>query len=100
MKNFKMIDEGFVCENCGELIKPLMYTARDHCNFCLCSKHVDINPGDRSNECGGILRPIGIEKYRDTYKILYKCDKCGMLHKNIMANDDDMELIIALSAMI
>ena len=100
MKNFKMIDEGFICKNCGMEVKPLLYTARDHCNFCLCSLHVDINPGDRANLCGGMLRPVGIEKYRDIFKILYKCDKCGAIHKNIMAADDDMDLIIKLSTMI
>ena len=38
-KRFKMIDEAFVCENCGNNVKPLLKTARDHCNKCLCSKH-------------------------------------------------------------
>ena len=38
-----------------------------------------------------------IEKFKNTYKIIYKCTKCNKLHKNIMANDDDMNLIIKLS---
>ncbi|MBP3635098.1 MAG: RNHCP domain-containing protein [Bacilli bacterium] len=97
MKRFNMIDEAFICENCGKKVNILGYTARDHCNYCLCSKHVDINPGDRLNDCKGILRPIGIEKFKDTYKIIYKCDKCNGLHKNIMANDDNFDLIIELS---
>lgn len=97
MKKFKMIDEEFVCENCKKRIKPLSYTARDHCNYCLYSKHVDINPGDRSNDCKGLLKPIGIEKFKDTYKIIYKCEKCNQLHKNIMAKDDNYDLIIDLS---
>ncbi len=96
-KNFKMIDEDFVCENCGKEVKHLSYTARDHCPYCLHSKHVDINPGDRSESCHGDLMPIGIEKYKDTYKIIYKCKKCGKLRKNIIARDDNMELIIKLS---
>ena len=97
MKNFTMRDEEFVCENCGELVSPLGYTARDHCPHCLYSKHVDIMPGDRKNECKGLLKPIGIEKFKDTYKILYKCTSCNEPHKNIMAKDDNMELIIELS---
>ena len=44
-----------------------------------------------------MLKPIDIEKYKNTYKIIYKCLKCGETHKNIMANDDDMNLIIELS---
>ena len=98
MKNFTMRDEEFICENCGRNVSPLGYTARDHCPFCLYSKHVDIMPGDRKNTCLGLLEPIGIEKFRDTYKIVYRCLKCGELHKNIMAKDDDMEVIISISS--
>ena len=47
MKKFNMIDEEFICENCLNKVQKLGYTARDHCPFCLYSKHVDINPGDR-----------------------------------------------------
>lgn len=97
MKNFNMLDENFICENCGKKVNKLNYTARDHCPYCLYSKHLDINPGDRKNDCKGLLEPIGIEKYKDTYKILYKCQKCKQTHKNIMANDDNMDLIIELS---
>ena len=97
MKKFNMIDEEFICLNCGNKVDKLNVTARDHCNNCLYSLHVDINPGDRKNPCKGLLEPIGIEKYRDTYKIIYKCTRCGMLHKNIMATDDNMDKIIELS---
>ena len=97
MKRFNMKDESFICKNCKNLVKKLEYSARDHCPNCLYSMHVDINPGDRLNTCMGLLKPIGIEKYRDTYKIIYKCLKCGEIHKNIMANDDNMDLIIKLS---
>ena len=97
MKKFNMIDEEFICENCLNKVQKLGYTARDHCPFCLYSKHVDINPGDRLNECKGLLKPIGIEKFKSTFKILYKCTKCNIKHKNIMPNDDNMDLIIELS---
>ena len=97
MKNFTMRDESFICANCGKEVSPLIYTARDHCPYCLYSLHVDINPGDRLNECKGLLKPIGIEKDRDSYKIIYKCEKCNQLHKNIMATDDNMDEIIRLS---
>ena len=97
MKRFNEIDEGFICENCGQTVSPLGYTSRDHCPYCLYSKHVDINPGDRQNECKGLLKPIEIEKYKDTYKIVYRCEKCKQLHKNIIARDDDMNEIIKIS---
>jgi len=97
MKNFTMRDENFICENCGNEVTKLGYTARDHCPKCLYSKHVDIMPGDRENNCKGLLEPIGIEKFKDTYKIIYKCTKCNQNHKNIMAKDDNLEKIIELS---
>ena len=97
LKRFNMIDEEFTCINCGKKVNKLGYTARDHCNYCLYSLHVDINPGDRKNNCLGLLTPIDIEKFKNTYKIIYKCDKCGQIHKNIMAEDDDMDKIIEIS---
>ena len=92
-----MLDEEFICENCGKKVKKLIYTARDHCPYCLYSKHVDINPGDRLNECKGLLKPIGIEKFKDSFKIIYVCKNCKQTHKNIMAKDDDMDKIIEIS---
>ena len=97
MKNFKMIDEEFKCEYCGCDVSKLNYTARDHCPHCLYSKHVDIMPGDRANSCLGLMKPVGIEKYKNTYKIIYKCSKCNQFHKNVMANDDNYDLIVKLS---
>lgn len=97
MKVFNMIDEEFICENCGKKVEKANYTARDHCPHCLYSKHLDINPGDRLNECHGLMKPIGIEKFKDKFKIIYKCSKCGETHKNIILNDDNMDEIIRLS---
>ena len=92
-----MRDENFICENCYKQVEKLNYTARDHCPHCLYSKHLDINPGDRLNECQGLLKPISIEKFKNTYKIIYKCEKCNQTHKNIMAIDDNYDKIIELS---
>ena len=73
-KRFKMIDENFICEVCGSKVEKLGYTARDHCPYCLSSKHVDINPGDRENKCQGLMKPVAIEKYKngETDKLYYK----------------------------
>ena len=100
MKKFNMIDEEFICHNCHKKVDKLNYTARDHCPYCLHSIHVDVNPGDRANECQGDMVPIGIEKFKNTYKIIYRCNKCHTIHKNIMANDDNFDLIIELSHII
>ena len=98
MKKFTELDEEFICINCGKKVSKLNYSSRDHCPYCLYSLHVDINPGDRLNTCKGILKPIDIEKFKDTYKIIYKCSTCGELHKNIMAKDDNYDEILKLSS--
>ena len=98
MKKFVQRDEGFICEHCKKEVKPLKYSSRDHCPYCLYSKHLDINPGDRENTCKGLLKPMGIEKYKDTYKIIYQCETCKQIHKNIIAKDDSMNEIIKISS--
>lgn len=97
MKVFNMINESFECENCGKLVQKSDYTARDHCPYCLYSKHLDINPGDRLNTCQGLMKPIGIEKFKDSYKIIYECLSCHQIHKNISLRDDNFDEIIKLS---
>ena len=98
-KRFTKIDEEFICNNCGNKVEKLGYTSRDHCPTCLYSKHVDINPGDRLETCHGDLVPVSVElNPKKGYVIVYKCKKCGMIRKNKAAEDDNMELIIKLSA--
>ena len=71
---FTKIDESFVCENCGRKVEKLGYTCRN-------------------------LEPIGIElNPKKGYVIIFKCKKCGMIRKNKAAKDDNMDLIIKLSA--
>lgn len=95
---FTEIDEEFICENCGKKVPKLGYSCRNHCNSCLCSKHVDKNPGDRSEECRGLLEPIGVEiSNKKGYVIIHKCKKCGAIRKNKAAEDDNIDLIIKLS---
>jgi predicted RNA-binding Zn-ribbon protein involved in translation (DUF1610 family) len=103
-KRFTKNDSGFICANCGKEVLPMGTSSRNHCPFCLCSLHVDINPGDRANECGGLLRPIRSEPdARRGFIIIHKCDKCGEIHRNKAAHEakvqpDDTDLIIKLTA--
>lgn len=99
MRKFTVIDEQFECENCGKQVPKLGYSCRNHCPYCLHSKHVDVNPGDRAEKCHGLLEPVGLEiDSKKGYVIIFKCKKCGKITKNKSAEDDDMELIIKLSA--
>lgn len=98
MKQFTKRDESFICENCGKEVNKLGYTSRDHCPYCLCSKHVDVTPGDRANTCKGILKPIQVlPDSKKGYIIVYKCNKCGEIHRNKAAEDDDIDLLIKLT---
>lgn len=95
---FKVIDEEFICENCGKKVSKLGYTSRNHCPYCLHSKHVDKNPGDREETCHGDLEPIGLElSSKKGYVIIFRCKKCGEIRKNKAAKDDNIDLIIELS---
>ena len=60
-KRFTKNDNGFVCESCGATVEPLRYTSRNHCPKCLCSLHLDVNPGDRAAGCGGIMDAVFAE---------------------------------------
>ena len=78
-KKFQKRVENFICENCGAHVKGAGYT--DHCPYCLWSKHVDINPGDRRCKCSGMMKPLSLEANSKGYVIHYKCHKCGYTHK-------------------
>ena len=97
-------DNSFVCQKCGKDVPPLKYTSRNHCPFCLHSLHVDVNPGDRASDCGGLLVPVqAIPDPKKGYIIIHKCHKCGELRRNKAAYDvdiqpDDLRKIIALTA--
>lgn len=96
---FTEIDEEFICENCDKKVLKLGYSCRNHCPYCLHSKHVDINPGDRLETCYGSLEPIEIENNsKKGYVIVFKCKKCGQIRKNKVAADDDIDEIIKISA--
>lgn len=83
-------DESFICKNCGKKVEKLIYTSRDHCNYCLHSIHIDIEPGDRLNDCKGLLVPVNvIDTAKKGKVIIYRCSKCGNEIKNIVANDDN-----------
>jgi hypothetical protein len=99
LRRFTKIDEEFICQNCGNQVGKLGYTCRNHCPKCLYSLHVDKNPGDRSEECKGLLEPIGLEiSNKKGYVIIFKCTKCGKIRKNKSAEDDNKDLLIKLSS--
>lgn len=98
-KRFQKNNESFVCLNCGKLTPAHPSSSRDHCIYCLCSLHVDINPGDRLNECKGLLKPIGLRSKNGKQQIVYKCEKCSKIAFCVSAPDDNREEIIRIGSL-
>ncbi len=96
-KRFKKNDSGFTCANCGSDVPPLGRTSRNHCPHCLHSLHLDINPGDRAADCGGLMQPVGAEVTGKGYVIIHRCLSCRAVRRNKAAEDDDLEEIIRLT---
>lgn len=94
-QSFQKNIEDFVCEKCGVEVKGDGYT--NHCPSCLWSKHVDVDPGDRASDCGGLMEPIDIEIRSGETIILHKCEKCGHQKKNKVSQGDNDDKIIELS---
>ncbi|OGI15205.1 MAG: hypothetical protein A3E38_01165 [Candidatus Moranbacteria bacterium RIFCSPHIGHO2_12_FULL_54_9] len=90
-KLFKRRREDFWCEQCGAQVAGDGYT--NHCPQCLWSKHVDVRPGDRAAECGGLMEPVALVKERLTHR----CVRCGYEKNNKTAADDDFDALLRLA---
>jgi len=98
MKLFQKKVEDFTCEHCGNMVIGNGYT--NHCPKCLWSKHVDINPGDRAESCGGMMRPFKVEAERGEYMLTYRCEKCGFIRRKQVEKEDNFDEVIRLSKLI
>jgi hypothetical protein len=90
-------NESFICTHCGKEVDKHPSSSRNHCPYCLWSQHVDIAPGDRNNDCQGMMKPIGIEIKNGETNILFECTSCKAVRRNIIAPDDNEHVIIQLS---
>lgn len=86
--------EDFVCENCGFNNTGDGYT--NHCVKCLYSKHVDNNPGDRDNNCLGLMKPIYVSYTNKDKYIIHRCLVCGMEKKNKIGEGDDFNVLVKI----
>ncbi|MFA6358365.1 MAG: HEAT repeat domain-containing protein [Candidatus Omnitrophota bacterium] len=88
----------FVCEHCKKPVYPLEVSRRDHCPYCLYSKHLDaVMPADGASSCTGLMRPVDIKCEKNKWYISYRCLKCGTTKKFLMAEDDSAEMKMNLS---
>ena len=96
-------DSGFICGHCGKEVLPLGSSSRNHCPFCLWSRHLDILPGDRAATCKGMMEPVRTEPdARRGFVILHRCTLCGYIGRNRAVPDakvqpDNMDELIRLT---
>jgi len=95
LKSFKRVIENFTCEHCGYVNEGNGYT--NHCESCLYSKHVDINPGDRANTCGGLMKPVSIVVKNGKYIVNHVCLECGFEKRNRVSKKDNYKAILEIS---
>ncbi|HZC04273.1 MAG TPA: RNHCP domain-containing protein [Ktedonobacterales bacterium] len=92
--------DAFTCGHCGRFVGPLPSGGRNrnHCPFCLYSRHVDAErSGDRASACKGMMEPIGVfERLNGEEVIVHRCVKCGFERFNRVGADDDEALVIGL----
>lgn len=96
---------GFKCAHCKcwVVINPFIGTAnRNHCNYCLWSRHVDSKKGDRKEKCRGGMRPVGLTFKHEGFgrqgelMLIHECAFCSHLSINRIAADDWNDHIVAV----
>jgi hypothetical protein len=71
---------------------------RNHCPNCLSSLHVDIEPGDREADCGGIMEPVAVwVRNKGEWAIIHRCKRCGDLSSNRVAADDNPVKLMSIA---
>lgn len=71
---------------------------RNHCPYCLSSRHLDNEPGDRAADCGGVMEPIAVwVRKNGEWAIIHRCRVCGALNSNRIAADDNPMKLMSLA---
>ena len=93
-------DEAFTCKVCGRLVTSAGAGTqhRNHCPYCLSSLHLDIEPGDREADCGGVMEPIAVwVRKNGEWAVIHRCRICGELSSNRIAADDNPLKLMSLA---
>lgn len=92
--------ESFTCSVCGRLVTADGAGSghRNHCPYCLSSLHLDIEPGDREADCGGIMDAMAVEVRKNgEWAVIHRCRRCGALSANRSAADDNPVLLMSIA---
>jgi len=91
---------GYTCIQCKGYVPYQSFGTkqRNHCPFCLWSRHVDDRIGDRRSACNSKMEPISIASRNDgEWLVVHKCTGCHQLRTNRIAGDDDEMALLALA---
>ena len=92
--------DSFTCRVCGCLVTPAGAGAdhRNHCPNCLASAHLDVEPGDRAADCGGVMDPIAVwVRKGGEWAVVHRCRRCGSLSSNRVAADDNPMKLMSIA---
>lgn len=72
-------NDPFTCAACGLGVEPTRRgPPRSHCPRCLASLHVDVVPGDRAADCGGVMDVVSFEvRGGGEISLLHRCRLCA-----------------------
>lgn len=93
-------DEVFTCSHCGREVVPMGAGSdhRNHCPYCLHSLHLDIEPGDREADCGGIMEPVAVwVRKHGEWALIHRCRRCGFFSSNRIAADDNPVMLMSIA---
>ena len=91
-RKFEVKNENFTCTYCQTKVTALSVGCRNHCPNCLCSKHLDIYPGDRAASCGGKQTPYSYKlSNKKGLILLFQCESCHKETCNKAALDDPIQ---------
>lgn len=61
--------------------------------------HLDLEPGDRAADCGGVMEPLAVWCRRGgEWALVHRCRECGALSSNRIAADDNPALLVSIAA--
>ena len=92
--------QDFICRVCGTYVAAEGGGTknRNHCPACLSSVHLDIEPGDRAADCGGVMEPIGVwVRKNGEWALIHRCKRCGALSSNRIAGDDNPVKLMSIA---
>lgn len=100
----------FICAHCYGLVGSETRLSgvqnRNHCPFCLWSRHFDLEEaGDRLSACKSLMKPIGLtlkatcKRYgssKGELMLIHLCMECETLSINRIAADDDLKTVLSV----